>query len=59
MKILCDRCEDEMTDLNDRKGWKQIETSEKGYGKLGVYYLCPKCSEQFYNFINIRRVADE
>lgn len=59
MKILCDRCEDEMTDFGDRKDWKHIETSEKGYGKLGDYYLCPKCSKEFYNFIDNRRAADE
>lgn len=59
MKILCDRCQDEAVDFDNRPNWKHIETSEKGYGKLGDYYLCPKCSKEFLDFINNRRVADE
>lgn len=58
MTILCDRCKEKTTDFDERKDWKHIETSEKGYGKLGDYYLCPECSKEFYNFLS-RRVANE
>lgn len=58
MRILCDRCQNETTNFDDRKNWKHIETSEKGYGKLGDYYLCPKCSKDFYNFLEMRETNE-
>lgn len=52
MKIICDRCEKEITDVETRKEWLHIETSEKGYGKLCDYYLCPKCKNSFYKWMD-------
>lgn len=52
MRIVCDRCRKNVTKFEDRKGWKYIELSEKSYGKIGDYYLCVKCSDAFYLFLN-------
>lgn len=51
MRIVCDRCKKEMVSFDCRDNWTHIETSEKGYGKLGDYYLCPKCASDYYKFI--------
>lgn len=58
MIIVCDRCRKATTDYDNRNKWKHIETSEKGYGKLGDYFLCPECSDKFYKFINSYEVAE-
>lgn len=51
MKILCDRCKKQNVDFDFRDKWAHIELSEKGFGKLGNYYLCPKCASDYYKFI--------
>lgn len=51
MRILCDRCKKQNVDFNFRNKWAHIEFSEKGYGKLGDYYLCPECASDYYKFI--------
>lgn len=50
MIIVCDRCGENTVDFEDRKDWKHIEIYEKGYGKLGNYYLCKGCSNAFCKF---------
>ena len=52
MRIACDRCKKETVSFDYRDKWTYIETHEKGYGKLGDYYLCPKCSHAFYDFLD-------
>ena len=52
MRIVCDRCRKNTVDFEGREHWKHIEISEKGYGKLGNYYLCKECSNAFYNFLD-------
>lgn len=52
MRIVCDRCQRKTVDFDYRDKWKHIETSEKGCGKLGDYYLCPECSNAFYKFLD-------
>lgn len=52
MRIVCDRCQKKTVRFDDRDKWMHIETSEMGYGKLGDYYLCPECSDAFYDFLN-------
>ena len=39
-------------DFSFRDKWAHIEYSEKGFGKLGDYYLCPKCASDYHEFIN-------
>lgn len=51
MRILCDRCKKQNADFDFRDKWAHIELSEKGFGKLGNYYLCPKCASDYYKFI--------
>ncbi len=50
MRILCDRCKKQNVDFSFRDKWAHIEYSEKGFGKLGDYYLCPKCASDYYKF---------
>lgn len=52
IKIICDRCKEETVDFDRRDDWEHIETSQKGYGKLGDYYLCPKCKKDFFKFLD-------
>ena len=52
MRIVCDRCQRKTVDFDYRNKWKHIETSEKGCGKLGDYYLCPDCASAFYDFLD-------
>lgn len=52
MRIVCDRCKNKIVDFDYRDKWTHIEISEKGYGKLGNYYLCPECSRTFYDFFD-------
>lgn len=52
MRIVCDRCRKNTVDFKDRKDWIHIEISEKVYGKVGDYYLCKKCSDAFYKFLD-------
>ena len=52
MKIVCDRCKNKIVNFDYRNKWKHIEISEKGYGKLGDYYLCLECSNAFYDFLD-------
>ena len=52
MRILCDRCKKQTVDFDFRNKWAHIEYSEKGVGKLGDYYLCPKCASDYYKFID-------
>lgn len=51
MTILCDRCKKESVNYDCRDKWGHIELAEKGYGKLGNYYLCPKCYHDFFEFL--------
>lgn len=51
MRIACDRCKKRTVSFDYRYNWKHIETHEKGYGKLGDYYLCPKCASDYYKFL--------
>lgn len=59
MRIVCDRCQKKTVRFDDRDKWMHIETSEKSYGKLGDYYLCPECSDAFYDFLNNRTVEQD
>lgn len=59
MTIVCDRCGKNTVDFEDRKDWKHIEISEKGYGKLGNYYLCKGCSNAFYKFLDNKECEEE
>lgn len=52
MRILCDRCKKQNVDFDLRDKWAHIEFSEKGFGKLGDYYLCPKCVSDYHKFID-------
>ena len=52
MRIVCDRCQKNTVDFEDRKDWIHIEMSEKGYGKTGDYYLCKDCSSAFFSFLD-------
>lgn len=52
MIIVCDRCGKNTVDFKDRKDWIHIEISEKVYGIVGDYYLCKKCSNEFYKFLD-------
>ena len=52
MRIVCDRCKNKIVNFDYRNKWTHIETSEKGYGKLGDYYLYPECSIVFYDFLD-------
>lgn len=52
MRILCDRCKKQNADFDFRDKWAHIELSEKGYGKLGDYYLCPECASDYRKFID-------
>lgn len=55
MRILCDRCKKQNVDFSFRDKWDKwahIEYSEKGFGKLGDYYLCPKCASDYHEFID-------
>lgn len=52
MRILCDRCKKQNVDFSFRDKWAHIEYSEKGFGKLGDYYLCPKCASDYHEFID-------
>lgn len=58
MRILCDRCKKQNTDFDFRDEWAHIEFSEKGYGKLGDYYLCPKCASDYRKFIDNETVIE-
>lgn len=58
MRILCDRCKKQNVDFDFRDEWAHIELSEKGYGKLGDYYLCPKCASDYRKFINNETVIE-
>lgn len=59
MIILCNRCKEKQTDFSSREEWSHIEYSEKGYGKIGDYFLCPECTKEFTNFIHGKKVQDE
>lgn len=61
MRILCDRCNKEYTnfeckqqfiDFYGRKDWTNIEVRQQGEGLLSDLYLCKKCTEDFYKFLN-------
>ena len=52
MRILCNRCKKQNVDFSFKDKWAHIEYSEKGFGKLGDYYLCPKCASDYHEFIN-------
>lgn len=52
MRIVCDRCKKKTVNFDYRDKWTHIETSEKGCGKLGDYYLCLECSQAFYDFLD-------
>lgn len=52
MRIVCDRCRKNTVDYGERKDWKHIEVSEKGYGKLWDFYFCKECSNAFFDFLN-------
>lgn len=52
MRIVCDRCKKKTVNFDYRDKWTHIETSEKGCGKLGDYYLCLECSHAFYDFLD-------
>lgn len=56
MKIVCDRCNNSQVDYDFRNDWMRIETSIKGRGKIGDYFLCPNCRNDFYNFIDNKTV---
>lgn len=57
MTILCDRCKEKAVRYDSRDKWANIVLSEKGYGELGNYYLCPECYHKFLNFL--KGAADE
>lgn len=57
MRMLCDRCKKQTVDFAFRNKWAHIEYSEKGVGKLGDHYLCPKCASDYYKFIDNRTVV--
>lgn len=60
MIIVCDRCRKNTVDFKDKKDWTHIETSEKKiYGIVGDYYLCKKCSNEFYKFLDNEYVEVE
>lgn len=60
MIIVCDRCRKNTVDFKDKKDWTHIETSEKKiYGIVGDYYLCKKCSDEFYKFLDNEYVEVE
>ena len=52
MRILCDRCKSESTEFDRRRDWDHIEVSKQGKGLLLDIYLCPKCSDDFYKFLD-------
>lgn len=52
MMIVCDRCRKNTVDYENRKDWKHVEISEKGYGKLWDLYFCKECSNAFYSFLS-------
>lgn len=54
MMIVCDRCRKNTVNYGERKDWKHIEISEKGYGKLWDFYFCKECSNAFFDFLNKR-----
>lgn len=54
MMIVCDRCRKNTVNYGERKDWKHIEISEKGYGKLLDFYFCKECSNAFFDFLNKR-----
>lgn len=56
MRIVCDRCKKSIVDFDNRSKWLHIETSNKSFGKLGDYYICPKCRYDFYNFMDNKTV---
>lgn len=46
--------------LKTKNDWTHIETSEKKiYGIVGDYYLCKKCSDAFYKFLDNEYVEVE
>lgn len=58
MRIVCDRCKKENVNFEDRSKWGHVEVSEKGYGKLCDYYLCPKCYSELYKFMDGKKVEE-
>lgn len=56
MIIICDRCKKSTVDFYKRDRWLHIESSINKIGRTADYYLCPKCREDFYNFMDIRTV---
>ena len=46
--IVCDRCRKNTVDYGERKDWKHIEVSEKGYGKLLSLQRIFKCILQVF-----------
>ena len=59
MTIVCNRCRKNTVDFEERSGWMHIEMYEKGYGKLGDYYLCKECSSAFYKFLDNKAGGQE
>lgn len=56
MRIVCDRCRKSTVDFDRRDKWLYIKTSTNKMAKLGDYYICPKCRDDFYNFIDNKTV---
>ena len=56
MRIVCDRCKKSIVEFDKRSKWLHIETSDKSSGKLGDYYICSKCRDDFYNFMDNKTV---
>ena len=52
MRILCDRCKNAWVEFEHMKDWSHIEVRMQGKGILSDLYLCKKCTEDFYRFLN-------
>lgn len=56
MRIVCDRCKKSTVDFDRRDKWLRIETSTNKMAGLGDYHICPKCRDDFYNFMDNKTV---
>lgn len=52
MRILCDRCKNAWVEFEHMKDWSHIEVRMQGKGMLSDLYLCKKCTDDFYKFLN-------
>lgn len=59
MRIVCDRCKKSTVDFDKGDKWLRIDTSTKKISELRDYYLCPKCRDDFYDFIDNKTVNVE